>query len=177
MPTEIQKLYFEIKILTKRSQGEQTATAPATGIFSPSSPRYFICMQIFKWNNAVPKTSSLHTCEKVNIRQIPGLIVWKADSVCTKCNDTSKKKHNHWSQNLLKNMWLGTSIMYPLSYLYSHHGGSGQRMFMTKRNISAINVQTIVCSVNLSNNQCIFRFFRLQLQSIKHDQWSKEQID
>lgn len=103
MPTEIQKLYFEIKILTKRSQGEQTATAPATGIFSPSSPRYFICMQIFKWNNAVPKTSSLHTWEKVNIRQIPGLIVvWKADSVCTKCNDTSKKKTQSLESKLIE---------------------------------------------------------------------------
>jgi hypothetical protein len=30
--------------------------------------------------------------EQVNIRRIPSLaVVWKADSVCTKCSDISKK--------------------------------------------------------------------------------------
>lgn len=31
----------DVRTLTKRSHGEQIAAAPATGVFSPSSPRYF----------------------------------------------------------------------------------------------------------------------------------------
>lgn len=57
MPSEMQKLNFQIKTLTKRSQGLQMATAPAIGIFSPSSPSNFVCKQSFKSDGAVPKTS------------------------------------------------------------------------------------------------------------------------
>jgi hypothetical protein len=59
-----------IEQLTNRSHGEQIDTAPATGVFSPSSPRYLTCTKM--WNKYVLFVS----CSEINLCTVKILIGW-----------------------------------------------------------------------------------------------------